>query len=207
MVALAPYLKLAGVICKLLYKLAEGQGKAIRIKYEGDIAGYETNALKAAVVGGLLEGLSEERVNIVNCNIIAQKRGLTVIEEKEATCTNYASLLSVEMTTTQGVYAVAGTVRQEEMHIVRIKDYWLDIIPTPGSYFLFSDHLDRPGFIGAIGKITGDADINISSMHLGRLTRRGPALLVLTLDEPLPEEVQQQILAIPDVYSVKMVEL
>jgi len=207
MVALAPYLKLAGVICKLLYRLAEGQAKSIRIKYEGDIAGYETNALKAAVVGGLLEELSEERVNIVNCNVIAARRGLTVIEEKEASCANYASLLSVEMTTTQGLYAVAGTVRQDELHIVRIKEYWLDIVPAPGSFFLFSDHLDRPGFIGAIGKITGDADINISSMHLGRLKRRGQALLVLTLDEPLPEEVQQRILAIPDVYSVKMVEL
>jgi hypothetical protein len=30
---------------------------------------------------------------------------------------------------------------------------------------------------------------------------------VLTLDEPLPEEQQQQILSIPDVYSVKLVEL
>ncbi len=207
MAALAPYFGLAGIICKLLNKLTEGQAKTIRIKYEGDIASFETDALKAAVVGGLLAGISEERVNIVNCNVIAQKRGLTVIEEKEAACANYASLLGVEMTTDQGTYAVAGTVRQDELHIVRIKEYWLDIVPTPGSYFLFSDHLDRPGFIGAIGKITGDADINISSMHLGRLKRRGQALLVLTLDEPLPEAVQQQILAIPDVYSVKMVEL
>jgi D-3-phosphoglycerate dehydrogenase len=205
--ALAPYMNLAKILCKLLYRLAEGQAKTIRIKYEGDIANYETNALKATVVGGLLEGISEERVNIVNCNVIAAKRGLTVIEEKEAKCANYASLLMIEMTTTSGVYAVAGTVRQDEMHIVRIKDYWLDIVPTPGSYFLFSDHLDRPGFIAAIGKITGDADINISSMHLGRLKRRGQALLVLTLDEPLPEKAQQQILEIPDVYSVKLVEL
>jgi D-3-phosphoglycerate dehydrogenase len=205
--ALEPYMNLAKILCKIVYSLAEGQARTIRIKYEGDIASYETNALKAAVVGGLLEGISEERVNIVNCNVIAAKRGLIVIEEKEAFCSNYASLLTVEITTSQGTYTVAGTVRQDEMHIVRIKDYWLDIIPSPGSYFLFSDHLDRPGFIAAIGKITGDADINISSMHLGRLKRRGQALLVLTLDEPLPEKGQQQILDIHDVYSVKQVSL
>jgi D-3-phosphoglycerate dehydrogenase len=93
------------------------------------------------------------------------------------------------------------------MHIVRIDEYWLDIVPAPGSYFLFSDHRDRPGLIGAVGKITGDADINISTMHLGRLEKRGKALLVLTLDEPLSEEIQQKILEIPEVYSVKMVEL
>ena len=205
--ALAPFMGLASMVCKLVYKLAEGQTKSIRIKYAGDIANYDTNALKAAVLGGLLEGISEERVNLVNCNLVAARRGLTIVEEKEATCENYASLLTVEMTTNTGVFAVAGTVMHGESHIVRVNDYWLDIVPTPGSCFLFSDHLDRPGFIGAVGKIIGDADINISSMHLGRLKLRGQALLVLTLDEPLPEEQQQQILAIPDVYTVKLVEL
>ena len=66
MAALAPYIKLAKTLCKLVYRLAEGQTKNIRIKYEGDIATFDTNALKATVVGGLLEGVSEERVNIVN---------------------------------------------------------------------------------------------------------------------------------------------
>ncbi len=205
--ALAPYVKLANMLCKLVYKLGEGQAKTIRIRYEGDIANYDTNPLKAAVVGGLLEGFSEERVNIVNVNLIASRRGLSVIEEKEATCINYASLLTVSITTTTGSWTVAGTIIHNESHIVRVNDFWLDIVPTPGSYFLFSDHKDRPGLIGAVGKITGDADINISFMHLGRLKPRGQALLVLTLDEPLPEKQQKQILAIPDVYSVKLVGL
>jgi D-3-phosphoglycerate dehydrogenase len=205
--ALAPFMGLARTLCKIVYRLSEGQAKNIRIKYEGDIADYDTNALKAAIIGGLLEGTSEERVNLVNCNLVAARRGLTIVEEKEATCENYASLLTVEITTSEGVFAVAGTVMHDELHIVRVNKYWLDIVPTPGSFFLFSDHLDRPGFIGAIGQITGNADINISSMHLGRLKPRGQALLVLTLDEPLPEEQQQQILAIPDVYNVKQVEL
>ena len=179
MTALTPYLKLTSTLCKLAYKLAEGQSKTIRIKYNGDIANYDTNVLKAAVVGGLLDGVSEERVNIVNCNVIAAKRGLTIIEEKETTCANYTSLLTVEIATTTGVWTVAGTIMNNESHIVRINDYWLDIVPAPGSYFLFSDHRDRPGLIGAVGKITGDANVNISSMHLGRLKPRGQALLVL----------------------------
>jgi D-3-phosphoglycerate dehydrogenase len=205
--ALSPYLKLAHVLCKLVYRLAEGQAQKIRIRYEGDIATYDTNPLKAAVVGGLLEGVSEERVNIVNVNLIAARRGLSVIEEKEAACMNYTSLMSVSVTTSAGDWTVAGTMIQNEAHITRVNDFWLDIVPVPGSYFLFADHKDRPGLIGAVGKITGDADINISFMHLGRLKPRGQALLVLTLDEPLPEKQQKQILAIPDVYSVKLVGL
>ena len=93
-----------------------------------------------------------------------------------------------------------------ETHIVRVNDYWIDIVPT-GGYFLFSDHLDRPGLIGAVGKITGDANINVSYMHLGRLKPRGEALMVLALDEPLPEAQQQQILSIPGIHTVKLVKL
>jgi D-3-phosphoglycerate dehydrogenase len=207
MQALKPYVQLAGPLCKLAYKLAEGQSKTIRIKYNGDIANYNTNTLKAAIISGLYAGSSDERVNIVNLNLVASKRGLTIVEEKETTCANYASLLTIEIATTTGSYTVAGTIINNEAHIVRINDYWLDIVPAGGSYFLFSDHRDRPGFIGAVGKITGDANVNISSMHLGRLQARGKALLVLSLDEPLPEKAQQQILAIPDVYSVKLVAI
>jgi D-3-phosphoglycerate dehydrogenase len=207
MTVLKPYLKLTVTLCKLIYTLAEGQSKSIRIKYNGDIASYDTNIIKATVISGLLYGGSDERVNIVNCGVLAAKRGLTVVEEKEATCANYTSMLTVEITTTTGVWTVAGTIMNGESHIVRIKDYWLDIMPTTGAYFLFSDHRDRPGFIGAIGKITGDANVNISSMHLGRLKQRGQALLVLTLDEPLPAKQQQQIMALPDVTSVKLVAL
>jgi D-3-phosphoglycerate dehydrogenase len=207
MAALSPFTRLARMLCKLVYKLAEGQTKNIRIKYEGDIANYDTNPIKASVLGGLLEGVSEERVNIVNANVIAARRGLTFTEEKEATCANYASLLTVEITTTSGTYAVAGTIIHNELHIVRVNQYWLDIVPVPGSYLLFAEHRDRPGLIGAVGKITGDANVDISFMYLGRLEKRGQALLVLTLDEPLPPRQQKKILDLPEVYSVKLVEL
>jgi D-3-phosphoglycerate dehydrogenase len=203
---LAPFMKVASTVGKLVSQLAEGQMNAIQIKYDGEISNYDTNALKAAVLGGLLEEISEERVNLVNASIVAAQRGMTVVEQKEATCENYTSLVTVEVTTSTGVTTVAGTVIRGESHIVRVNNYWIDIVPT-GAYFLFSDHSDRPGLIGAVGNITGDADINISSMHVSRLKRRGQALMILALDEPLPEAQRQQILSIPDVYSANLVKL
>ncbi len=203
---LAPFVKAASTAGKLVSQLVEGQMNTIQIKYDGEIADYDTNTLKATILGGLLEGVSEERVNLVNANIVAAQRGLTVVEQKKATCENYASLITIEVTTSTGVTTVAATVMRGESHIVRVNNYWIDIVPT-GGYFLFIDHRDRPGLIGAVGKITGDADINISYMHLSRLKPRGQALMILALDEPLPEEQQQQILSIPDVYSTKLVKL
>jgi len=61
--------------------------------------------------------------------------------------------------------------------------------------------------VGAIGNITGKADINISSMHLSRLKLRGQALMILALDEPLAEEQLQEILSLPGIYTAKAVKL
>lgn len=203
---LAPFVRLASIVGRLVNQLAEGQMSAIQIKYDGEISDYDTNALKAAVLGGLFEGISEERVNLVNASVVATRRGLTVVEQKGTICENYASLITLEVTTSTGTTIVAGTVMRGESHIVRVENYWLDIVPT-GGYFLFCDHRDRPGLIGAVGKITGDADINISYMHLSRQKLRGQALMILALDEALPEEQQQQILSLPDVHTVKLVKL
>lgn len=204
--ALAPFIEVALTLGRLVSQLVEGQMNAIKIKYEGDISNCDTNILKAATLGGLLESISEERVNLVNANVVAARRGLSVVEQKEATCENYASLITVEVTTSAGATTVVGTVLYGKSHVVRVDNYWIDIVPT-GGYFLFSDHRDRPGLIGAVGKITGDADINISTMHLSRLKPRGQALMILALDEPLPEKQRQEILSLPDVYSAKLVKL
>jgi len=203
---LAPFIKAATTAGRLVSQLVEGQMSSIQIKYDGEIADYDTDILKAAVLGGLLEGISEERVNLVNADIIAAHRGLTVVEQSELICENYVSLITLEVTTSTGTTTVAMTVIRGGTHIVRVNDYWMDMVPTEG-YFLFSDHQDRPGLIGAVGKITGDADINISYMHLGRLKPRGQALMILALDESLSEEQLQQILSIPDVYTAKLVKL
>ena len=85
---LTPFMKAASTVGRLISQLAEGQMNAIEIRYEGEIANYDTNALKAAVLGGLLEEISEDRVNLVNANLVATRRGLAVIEQKEGSCEN-----------------------------------------------------------------------------------------------------------------------
>ncbi len=203
---LGPFMELATMLGKLVNQMAEGQVNSLQIAYEGELSEYDTNALKASVLGGMLGEITEERVNLVNANVVAAQRGLSVVEQKESACENYASLITVEVTTSTGSTTVAGTVMRGQAHIVRLNDYWFDIVPAEG-YFLFSDHLDRPGLIGAVGKITGDADINISSMHVSRLIARGQALMILNLDEPLPKEQLERVTSLSDVYSAKLVKL
>jgi D-3-phosphoglycerate dehydrogenase len=203
---LNPFIKVAYTVGKLLSRLAEGQMTAVNIRYSGEIAGYDTRALKALVLGGILEQISEERVNMVNADIVAAKRGMNITEQKEAACENYSSLITVEAVTNEGNTIVAGTIMRGETHIVRINQYWIDIVPA-GGYFLFADHRDRPGLIGAVGNITGQADVNVSYMHLSRLKPRGQALMILALDEAMPESALKQVRALEGVQTAKLVKL
>ena len=201
-----PFIKVANTVGKLLSQLTEGQMTAVNIKYSGEIAGYDTRALKALVLGGILEQISEERVNMVNADIVAARRGMNITEQKESVCDNYASMITVEAVTNEGNTIAAGTIMRGETHIVRINQYWIDIVPT-GGYFLFADHRDRPGLIGAVGNITGQADVNVSYMHLSRLKARGQALMILALDEALPDPALKQVRALEGVQTAKLVKL
>jgi D-3-phosphoglycerate dehydrogenase len=203
---LMPFLKVAKTLGKLAGFLGEGQLKSILINYQGEISNYDTNSIKAAAIGGILNRLTEERINIVNADMIASKRGIKVLEQNESTCENYTNLINLKVTTNQGSTTVSGTVLDGETRIVRVNNYWIDIVPT-GGYYLFCDHHDRPGLIGSVGKITGDADINISYMHLSRLKPRGQALMILALDETLSNEQIQKILALPEVRTAKVVKI
>jgi len=204
MSVLNPFMQVATKIGKLVSQLAEGQMNKLVIKYQGEMTKYDTNAIKASVLGGLLGDVSEQKVNMVNANLIASNRGLSVSEQKESTCENYASLITVSATTSSGTVEVAGTVLRNESHIVRVNNYWIDFVPTTGP-FLFVDHKDRPGLIGAVGNITGEVDVNISAMYVGRLKARGQALMILDLDEALPEAAKNKIAAIPDVLTAKAI--
>ncbi|HSW57669.1 MAG TPA: phosphoglycerate dehydrogenase, partial [Dehalococcoidales bacterium] len=203
---LNPFMDVAFKIGKMASQLSEGQLNSLSIRYEGEITQYDTNAVKASLLGGLLVFVSEERVNMVNANLIASRRGLTVTEQKDPTCQNYASLITAVVGTSKGTTEISGTVLRSEPHFVRVNNYWIDFVPTEGP-FLFVDHKDRPGLIGAVGNITGAVDVNISAMYVARQKARGQALMILDLDEELPASAIKKILAIPDVYSAKTILL
>ena len=204
--ALAPCFPVASILGKLAIQLVEGQIESINLLFSGEIAHYDTSLLNAAALVGILQSSAEERVNLVNASIIAKQRGLHVTEQKDTSADHYTSLVTVEVYTNQGTARLSGTSVREEVHLVRVNDYSLDMEPA-GPYLLFMEHVDRPGIIGRVGTIAGERDINISFMEVGRLTPRGRATMVLGLDDPLPDEVLAEIRALPHVTSVKLVQV
>ena len=203
---LAPYIPVASQVGKLLTLLGDGQFVGLSIGYQGDIAQHDTSVLKSAVLLGLLAPVTSERVNLINAPIMARQRGLNVTEQKSVVAEEYGNLLTATLQTSAGKTTLAGTSMRNEVHIVRVNDYWLDMVPSV-PYLLFIEHEDMPGSIGTVGTITGQNDINISFMEVGRLSPRGRATMIIGLDDPVPLRVLEKIRAIPHLASAKLVRL
>jgi D-3-phosphoglycerate dehydrogenase len=207
MKATGPYIPVAAACANVVTQLSDGQLNEVHISYQGEVADYDVTGLKAAVVGGLLKSVSEERVTAVNANLIAQSRGLRFEEHKGPARANYRNLITVEARTSTGVTSITGTLLRGLPHIVQVDGYWLDVQTGPTPYLLFCENDDRPGRIGLVGSLLGSADINIAFMQVGRDRPRGMAMMVLGLDEPIEEAERLAILAIPGVKSLKQVKL
>ena len=129
-----------------------------------------------------------------------------MVERKaERAETNYANLITLSVRGNGDTRTVAGTIMQDQPRLVRIDDYLVDV--EPSGHVLITQHMDRPGIIGKVGTLLGDGDVNISSMQVGRRVRRGEAIMIMTLDEPLSRQLEERIAAIPDIKRVKQVSL
>ncbi|HEY1298708.1 MAG TPA: phosphoglycerate dehydrogenase [Chloroflexota bacterium] len=203
---LEPYLGLMVMLGKLATQLADGHLRSAEISYRGEIAERNVTVLSAAAVQGLLEPISDTPLNLVNAPLLAQQRGLEIVETRSSTPAHYTSLVRVTVRTTEGATSVAGVMSDGRANVVQIDEYELHLPPTPG-YLLVTQHVDRPGIIGRVGTLLGEADINISSMQVGRMTKRGQALMLLSVDEPVPPAVVERIRQAASIETIKVIKL
>ena len=203
---ISPFLPVASLLGKILTHLTEGQLLGINVSYQGEIAEHDTAILKSAVLEGFLAPISGERVNLINAPVRAQERGLMVTEQKSGSAQAYGSIITVSLNTTADGITLGGTSMRDEVHIVRVNDYWLDIVPSV-PYMLFVEQQDQPGSIGAVGTIAGENDINISFMQVGRMSPRGGAMMILGFDDPIPPQVLEEIRALRQIDTARLVKL
>jgi D-3-phosphoglycerate dehydrogenase len=189
--AIAPYLPLAETLGRLVAQLARSGVRTLTIEIAGELAAYDGTPITAAALRGVLETSTTERVNLVNAAALAKARGITVVERKTPAAGQYAALLTVSAEAAGGTVTVGGTVTGGDQRLVRLYDYRLDMAPAPT--LLITRHSDRPGTVGRIGLMLGEADVNISEMHLARTRPRADAFMILALDDPVPAAVADAI--------------
>ncbi len=203
---LAPYVDLAERLGRMAIQLARDTGgpSQVHIVYSGTIGRGDTRPLRAAVLKGLLEPVSEQRINWVNADLIAEQRHLEVVEEHRPAEGPWTNSITLRLTNGH-VQEIEGTVVQGAPHVVRIGDFRIDL--ELNGYILICRNIDRPGMIGKVGTILGREGINISFMQVGRDRPRGHAVMALGLDEPPPEHVVAEIASLPDISFALLVRI
>ncbi|MGH2408459.1 MAG: phosphoglycerate dehydrogenase [Candidatus Limnocylindrales bacterium] len=198
--ALGPFLPLTEMLGQLYAQLA-GNVDSLTLEVSGELAAHDSTPLAAAALRGLLETVTVERVNQVNAPALAKARGIRLVERRSPDAGRYASLVTLAGTT-----IVGGTIGAlGEPHLVRLGEHWLDM--QPEHWMLITRHHDRPGTIGKVGLILGEADVNISAMHLARSTPRADAFMIIALDDPVPDDAAARIRALDAVMDLWVVRL
>ena len=184
---LKPYMALAEKLGSLVGQLAHGSLPKISIEVEGAAAQLNQKPITAAVLAGLMKHHSQS-VNMVNAPFLAKERGMEVREirnEKEGV---YHTLVRVTVATSLGDRSVAGSLfGAGAPRLVEI--FGIGIEADLDGHMLYIVNEDAPGFIGRIGSLLGEAGINIGTFHLGRRDAGGEAVLLLSVDQPIPQPV------------------
>jgi D-3-phosphoglycerate dehydrogenase len=180
-----PYLQLAEQQGAMVAQLAPGGVDAIEVVMVGGLADTDTRILRTAVLKGMLTIATDEPVNYVNADYFARQRGIDVTESKRTATHDYVSMIIVKATCAGTTVDVAAALigKKNEPRLVSLFGYDLDMMPE--SHMAFFLHPDRPGTIGKVGSILGDAGINIGSMQVGRDEAGGTAMMGITVDTAL----------------------
>jgi D-3-phosphoglycerate dehydrogenase / 2-oxoglutarate reductase len=202
---LRPFVALAERLGRFCVQLDPGHLARVEVTVAGAVAQGDPEVLARAVLAGLLDPVTAGPVNLVNAHLVARERGVEVEVKRDEETSGYASLLTVATQTAHGRKVIAGTVFDGQPRIVRLRDLNIDF--SPEGYVLVLSYEDRPGMVGRIGSILGRLNVNIASMHVGRRTKRGRAIVVLILDEDLSAEQVADVAAAVEADFARLIRL
>jgi D-3-phosphoglycerate dehydrogenase len=203
---LKPYLTLAERLGSFASQVFEGAVTEITIEYRGEASALNIAPMNIALLKGFLTTSLEETVNFVNAPVIAKERGIAVKEMKSADGGDYQSMIVLRVRTDGKENSLAGTLLgRMDPRIVRINNFPVEIVPEGNMLFMYNN--DRPGVIGNIGSFLGKCSINIARMHFGRETAGGMAISVVSIDTPVTPAQLEEIKKIPNILSVRVVNL
>jgi D-3-phosphoglycerate dehydrogenase len=199
-------MNLIRVMCDFGIQLVESNPEKVTFGYTGQIAHYDCSPLTVFGLSALLNRMVDQDVNMVNASLIAEQMGIVVDESKSTHTDAFSNLVTLVIAGADGKKRlIAGTLFEGAPRIVRLRDYSMDF--TPAEHMLLLHYGDRPGMIGKIGTIMGKYEINIASMNLGRSEKKGEAMVILSLDSAVPQNVVAEIGVATDATFIKAIHL
>ena len=202
-----PMLPLAEQIGAIASALADQAVVRVDVEALGEIADHDVRVLELSALKGVFARLVDDPVSFVNAPVLAEQRGVEVALTSDRTSEDHKSLLRVTLTQTDGSKtAVAGTVTgpRDVAKLVEVDGFDVDV-PVSDHMAFFRYH-DRPGVVGVVGQLLGEADVNIGGMQVSR-DESSHALIALTVDSAVEPAKLEEIIAEIDAHSGKCVDL
>jgi D-3-phosphoglycerate dehydrogenase / 2-oxoglutarate reductase len=186
-----PLLTLAEKLGKVFTAVAGGVAANVAVEVRGAIVSHDVGVLRLATTKGLFTSVVDERVTYVNAPQLAADRGVEVelvVSDDEAgqdLVTVRGALPDGRTVSVAGILTTSGP--REICKLTGVEDFDLDL--TADGVLLFFRYPDRPGVVGAIGTILGEAGVNIAAMQVARRSVGGEALMTLTVDSSVDAEL------------------
>ncbi len=200
---LKPFIGLIDKLGAFAGQIADDGLEAVEIEYEGEVAQLNTKPLTAVALAALMRPLMPD-VNMVSAPLVLKQKGIPLTDSRRDTSPIYGSLIRIKVLTGGRWRTLAGVVNAGTAKIVEVKGMALEADFHP--VMLLINNLDKPGFIGALGTMLGDANINIATFHLGRQAAEQDAIAIVGVDQVVPEDIQQKLRALPHVRYVKVLK-
>jgi len=203
-----PALPLVEKLGRVFTALSGTLAASVQVEVRGEITAYDVSVLQLAALKGVFADVVEEQVTFVNAPALARERGVEVSLVTEAESPDFRNLLTVRGVLPDGQpVSVSGTLtgpRQVEK-LTEVDGFDVDLVPA--AHLLFLRYVDRPGVVGTVGAELGQAGVNIAGAQVSRTSQGGDALMALTVDSPMPEDVLMRIGAAIGAQSVRHVDL
>jgi D-3-phosphoglycerate dehydrogenase / 2-oxoglutarate reductase len=198
-----PFLPLAEQLGGLFAALTGKLPPVVEVVFEGDIGGYDNKLAVLSAVKGLLAQISDEPVSYVNALSLLDDRGVEVRMVASSTAHDYVNRLSVR----GGGRNLSATLigLRDEARLVQVDDHIVDLPPAANMLIVRND--DRPGMIGVVGTLLGDAGVNIDDMDVGRDVDAISAVMVIATRQPASPDLVGKLRSTEGILSVDALHL
>jgi D-3-phosphoglycerate dehydrogenase len=200
-----PYVELGRRLALLVRQLSSAAVDCVSLTYAGEIGAWDPSPIRTAVLAGILEAVTDQRVNAVNADLVATERGLSVREASSDASGAWASLLTLETGEREPSLRLSGSTAHGRPHLAAVDGFEIDA--ELAGRMLVTRHRDQPGIVGSVGTALAAAAINISSLELSRLSEHGEAMMFVSVDQPIPDAVLADLARVPGMLDVRVVEL
>ncbi|RFU65574.1 phosphoglycerate dehydrogenase [Peribacillus glennii] len=180
--------------------------REISVTYAGEALNFDTSILTKSLISGFFKTRLDIPVNEVNALLVAKERGVTIGEKVSSDTYGYSNCITITVKGDNTQLDIRGThVENYGSRIVSLNGFNIEFLPEGN--FLYIQHTDQPGVIGNVGKILGNHNVNIATMQVGRKQAGGEAIMVLSFDKPLSDEMFEKLNNLEDIFFMYRMSL